>query len=313
VRIAGEFQAKVSHFDWCNDFAAARNFALSQTTGDWILSLDADEHASPALAAEIPSFISARPAVGRLKILSDFRRNGQTMRSQSFVSRLFPRGAKFEGRIHEQLISPLPRLDLAGELWHDGYLEPTKSTRNIEMLERELSQNPASPYLHFQLAVEYTSLNQPERALPCLQHAFAALRTDEPFAANVAVDYIYALRELDRFEEGLAVIEKAERFSQHLPDYHLACGLFFMELVRSDPSKHIAHLASIEQRFRRCLTIGETPQYRSVTGTGSFLAYHNLGILYHVFDEADAARECFQRAANLGYEPARKMLEALPG
>src|ERR1039457_6090419 len=53
VRIARECQATVMNFAWGDDFAAARNFALAQTTGDWILVLDADEHASPALAAEI--------------------------------------------------------------------------------------------------------------------------------------------------------------------------------------------------------------------------------------------------------------------
>lgn len=36
-------------FDWCDDFAAARNAALPACTGDWILHLDPDELPSPAL------------------------------------------------------------------------------------------------------------------------------------------------------------------------------------------------------------------------------------------------------------------------
>jgi glycosyltransferase involved in cell wall biosynthesis len=196
ARIARGFQAKVADFAWVDDFSAARNFALAQTTGDWILVLDADEHASPALAAELRSFIANRPAIGRLKIVSDFRRNSQTMRSQAFVSRLFPRGAHFEGRIHEQLVSALTRLDLQGELWHDGYLEPTKSERNMRLLEQELKRSPGDVYLRFQLALEHASLNQTAEALACLRPAYAALRTDEPFAANLVVDYLYALREL---------------------------------------------------------------------------------------------------------------------
>jgi len=311
VRIARECQAKVIDYAWGDDFAAARNFALAQTTGDWILVLDADEHASPALAAEIPGFVAARPAIGRLKIVSDFRRNEQTLRSQSFVSRLFPRGAYFEGRIHEQLISPLPRLNLQSELWHDGYLESSKSARNVRLLERELEQSPDSPYLRFQLALEYVSLNQTAQALPCLQRAYAGLRTDEPFAPNLVVDYLYALLELNQFEEGLRVIEQADRFCQNLPDFHLVCGLFFLQLVRSNPAQYLAYLPNIEQRFQRCLALGESAQYKSVVGTGTFLAYYNLGVLYHVFGEAAAARECFDRAAGFGYEPARQMLAKL--
>ena len=311
VRIARECQARVVDFPWEDDFAAARNFALAQTTGAWILVLDADEHASPALAAEIPGFIAARPAIGRLKIVSDFRRNNQTLRSQSLVSRLFPRGAHFEGRIHEQLISPLPRLDLQGELWHDGYLQPSKSARNARLLERELERSPESSYLWFQLALEHASLHQIAPALTCLQRAYAGLRRDEPFAPNLVVDYLYALRDLNRFEEGLRVIEQSDRFCQHLPDFHLVCGLFYLQLVRSNPAQYLAYLPNIEQRFQRCLALGETPQYKSVVGTGTFLAYYNLGALYHVFGEAVAARQCFEQAAGLGYEPAREMLTTL--
>ncbi len=32
------------HFTWCNDFAAAKNYAIQQATGDWIVFLDADEY-----------------------------------------------------------------------------------------------------------------------------------------------------------------------------------------------------------------------------------------------------------------------------
>ena len=85
---------------------------------------------------------------------------------------------------------------MQGELWHDGYLEPTKSERNMRLLEQELKRSPGGVYLGFQLALEHASLNQTAEALACLRPAYAALRTDEPFAANLVVDYLYALREL---------------------------------------------------------------------------------------------------------------------
>ena len=41
VSIAGQFTDKVFHFEWCDDFSAARNFAIEQATGD---VADLDEH-----------------------------------------------------------------------------------------------------------------------------------------------------------------------------------------------------------------------------------------------------------------------------
>lgn len=45
VEIAKKFTDKVfTDFKWCDDFAKARNYAKSKATGDFILSIDADEY-----------------------------------------------------------------------------------------------------------------------------------------------------------------------------------------------------------------------------------------------------------------------------
>lgn len=41
--IAAQYTDKVYDFAWCDDFAAARNFAFSKASCDYILSVDADE------------------------------------------------------------------------------------------------------------------------------------------------------------------------------------------------------------------------------------------------------------------------------
>ena len=310
--IARQYGARVCDFAWRDDFAAARNYALEQTTGDWILVLDADEHASEALCAEIRDFVQGEPAVGRLRIVSDFRKNEQ-MRSQTFVSRLFPRGARFEGRIHEQLVSTLPRRNLRAELWHDGYLEGGKSDRNVKLLLGELERSPKSAYYQFQLGIEYVSLGRADKAFECLREAFDLAKGEEPFAPNVVVEFLYVLMELKRFEVGLEVIQRTGSRLDDFPDYHLVCGLFYMELVRSDVRKHIAYLPRVEACYKRCLELGESDRYKSVRGTGSFLAQYNLGVLYHVFDDEPGARRCFESAAQDGYAPAAQMLEKLKG
>jgi glycosyltransferase involved in cell wall biosynthesis len=311
VKIATEFGAKVPRFDWINDFAAARNFALEQTSGEWILVLDADEYASERLAAEIKEFIKGPKQIGRLKIVSDFRHGGQTLKSSTFVSRLFPSGAKFEGRIHEQIVSPLPRVNLCGDLWHDGYLETKKSERNISLLQAELTREPQSAYLQFQLALEYTSLSRSSDAFACLQKARAVMKPADPFAPNVIVDYLYAAMELKQFDAGLEAIRDSESWLADFSDFHHVCGLFYMKHVASDPAKHIADIPKIEQSYRRALALGETDKYKSVHGSGSFLANYNLGVFYHAMGDDARAQPCLKAAARQSYAPAIALLKKI--
>ena len=43
INIAKKLGARVEHFKWIDDFAAARNYAFSFATGDWIMWVDADD------------------------------------------------------------------------------------------------------------------------------------------------------------------------------------------------------------------------------------------------------------------------------
>jgi glycosyltransferase involved in cell wall biosynthesis len=311
VKIAKEFGASVPRFEWVNDFAAARNFALAQTTGAWILALDADEHASETLAREIRQFVAGPAQIGRLKIVSDFRHKGQTLRSSTFVSRLFPRGATFEGRIHEQITSPLPRVNLPGELWHDGYLETKKTERNVGLLQAELAREPHSAYLQFQLALEFTSLGRPRDAFACLEKARTHLRRSDPFAPNVVVDFLYAAMEVEQFAAGLAAIRSSETWLADFPDFHHVCGLFYMKYIGADPAARLGDVPKIEESFRRSLALGETDKYKSVHGSGSFLANYNLGVFHHAFGNDARARPCLEASARQGYAPAAALLKKL--
>ncbi|MGD1083200.1 MAG: glycosyltransferase family 2 protein [Verrucomicrobiota bacterium] len=313
TKIAREFGAKISHFQWMDDFAAARNYALARTAGDWILVLDADEWASENLADEIPAFARGGAAVGLLKIVSDFRRENQLFRSQCFVARLFPRGARFEGRVHEQLISPLPRVPLRGDLWHDGYLELQKADRNMKLLRAELERQPDHIYFLFQLAAEHNSLGQPEEAFGCLQKAFGRVKPGDPSAPSIAVDFLYTAMKLKKFGAGLEVVAWADQHLPDYPDFFLVRGLFFMNLIRGNPAQYASRLPEIERSFQRCLALGEEPSRRSVRGAGTFLASHNLGVFYQVFGNIPAARRCLEDSAAQGYGPAAALLKTISG
>jgi glycosyltransferase involved in cell wall biosynthesis len=60
VAIARQHGARVLHRDWTG-YVDQKNFAAAQANHDWVLSVDADERVTPALAAEIRQVLSADP------------------------------------------------------------------------------------------------------------------------------------------------------------------------------------------------------------------------------------------------------------
>ena len=57
VELAKAHGAKVCFRAWTDDFAAQRNFALTQTDADWVLYLDADERLNEELIAAVRQVI----------------------------------------------------------------------------------------------------------------------------------------------------------------------------------------------------------------------------------------------------------------
>jgi glycosyltransferase involved in cell wall biosynthesis len=117
VRIAESKGARVVAHQW-QGFGAQKNFALSLAQGDWVLSIDADERVSSALAAEIRRALDVSGVDGyELNRQSSFC--GRTMRHSGWfpdhVLRLFRRGrARFSDDIvHERVVcdGPVARLN----------------------------------------------------------------------------------------------------------------------------------------------------------------------------------------------------------
>jgi glycosyltransferase involved in cell wall biosynthesis len=110
VQIAHERGARVIEtVDWPG-FGAQKNRALDACTGDWILSLDADERVTPGLRAEIERTL-AQPSYDAYEMPRRSTYCGRFMRHggwyPDYVRRLFRRGAaRFSGAtVHESLIT----------------------------------------------------------------------------------------------------------------------------------------------------------------------------------------------------------------
>lgn len=126
--LARQAGARVVEEPW-RGFAGQKNFAIAQCSGEWILSLDADEEVSPALAAEIRALLHADPGCAAYKIprLNHFL--GQPLRHGGYWPdpklRLFRRGAAHfrERMVHETMeVTGEGRIgQLKGPLLHHCY------------------------------------------------------------------------------------------------------------------------------------------------------------------------------------------------
>ena len=122
VALARHKGARVETHDW-QGFGVQKNFALSLAQGEWVLSVDADERVSPALAGEIERVIAEGRADGYdILRLSSFV--GREMRHSGwfpdYVLRLFRRGkARFsDDLVHERVVCDGPVGRLSEHLAH---------------------------------------------------------------------------------------------------------------------------------------------------------------------------------------------------
>jgi glycosyltransferase involved in cell wall biosynthesis len=123
VEIARAAGAKVTQVaDWPG-FGPQKNRALALASGDWILSIDADERVSEALRSEIQTAIS-RPQYTAYAMNRSSSYCGRFMEHSGWypdpLVRLFRRGtARFsDDLVHERLIAEGPIGHLNGDLIH---------------------------------------------------------------------------------------------------------------------------------------------------------------------------------------------------
>lgn len=170
ISIAEEYNAEVYQFDWVNDFSAARNFALSKSTGDWILYLDADERLSESSLDELKKITSANEklAVNCFVKSPDDQTGRDNVISYTRLFRNDPQ-IKFSGSVHEQIIGSINEngyklIDSSIEILHLGYntskeKKKQKASRNLSLLLNDYQNNP-DLYKTFQLAQTYNVLEE---------------------------------------------------------------------------------------------------------------------------------------------------------
>ncbi len=172
LKVVKEYTDKIYHFDWIDDFAAARNAAMDRAKGEWFMFFDDDE------------------VFDDVKELIEFFKTGECEKyycgsyyvanyrdeehyQKDVVTRLVRRtkDTRFEGVIHEHFNRVFaPEKQFNAFVHHYGYMFLTKeqfeekNQRNLRLLEREMETNGKSLKLYVHI-VQQLMVPDPEKAL----------------------------------------------------------------------------------------------------------------------------------------------------
>lgn len=207
--------ARVYDFEWKEDFSAARNRALEDAHGRWILVLDADEYLPPeSVEAILKLTAEGTPADRAYHLLNKSSSDGGRTGTAGQIVRLFPNHpcVRYEWPVHEQVVTSLqaaniPIEDTQIEIIHTGYSSPevnaAKQERNLRILDRMTSDSSENghPMAWFLRGGALLDLKRPTEALASYHRCAEMTRPGETLHEAALVRSASCFAETKSFQE----------------------------------------------------------------------------------------------------------------
>ncbi|ORU00580.1 hypothetical protein D081_1103 [Anaerovibrio sp. JC8] len=297
VAIAQSAGVNVYHFKWINDFAAAKNYALEQATGDWILFLDADESFTPEaqklMREELERFHRDK-TVGCLlcRMLDVDADNDYRVFNTALLPRIFRCSPyiRYKGAIHEQVENRQGNKKMVFaeklEFIHTGYsssIVKLKTERNLPILLSELDKATTEKErrrLYPYLMDAYNTLGDHDKVLlyakKCISTGYRMIGAEGHFYEVMTMSMYNAKKPLS---EVFSALDEAEAAFPEEPFFHFVRAMALEEQedylgAEKATLKGLKLREAVEEKLRCGIGVSDTSR--------GFLpyAYERLGKIY---------------------------------
>ncbi|MSS63861.1 glycosyltransferase [Velocimicrobium porci] len=291
--IAKKYTDKIFDFEWKNDFSAARNFAISKASNNWILVIDCDEFVQEYDLEKLDLLLEQYPqGIGRIKRVNLFTRDEEEYKLNENVNRLFSKKYyRYEGIIHEQVVhvkgeafNKLFEVPVTAE--HIGYeseifSQKQKAERNKTLLLKQLKQKE-DPYLLYQLGkTEYMQKNFSETK-EYFEKAFTYdLEPKLEYVQDMVESYGYTLLYLEQYKEAMQLLALYDEFAVNA-DFIFLIGLIYM---------NNGHFKEAILEFQKAT---QNKNWR-MEGVNSFRSWYNIGVIYECLGQKEKAISYYKK------------------
>jgi GT2 family glycosyltransferase/tetratricopeptide (TPR) repeat protein len=288
--IARRHGARVAHFPWCDDFAAARNASVAEARGAWVFWMDADDTIDPENGRRLhdlvrqphpPSIMGfimqvhcpAPPGAGAYAT--------PTVVDHVKLFRNLP-GVRFSGRIHEQVLPAIRRA--GGEVvWTDLFVVHSgadttpgghrrKLERDLRILGLELAQDPDNTFSLFNWGMTLLDAGRAEEAVNALARSLQVSAPGDSHVRKVYALLAHAYSALGRTATALHTCLQGLAQCPDDPELLFRKGTLEQALGRLDDA---------EASFKALLGEGRERHFASVDrGILGIKLWHNLAVLH---------------------------------
>ena len=291
VEISESFGAKIFRYKWNNDFAAAKNFAKKQATGDWILQIDADEELFPEDQNKVREFIQQSRCDGAFVAFQNSTSSmfGENQPVVHYLIRIFRNHEDiyYVGPIHETLKMSGEAVPTDIKILHHGYNFAEedlkrKRKRNAEILYESLQADPDNITTLFYLSMMHIGNQEFD-----LSEGFARRVLEKLNADDLKNQHFYLMTlknlaliniEKQTYETARAYCQQAIKINNNYlePVYFLGLSYF----REGDYQKSKQYFESFLNKYKET---NQTPVFNLFAHSADaylFQNYHWLGKIY---------------------------------